>query len=350
MRYKLLGRSGLRVSELCLGTMTFGDDWGWGADAAESRRMYNLFREAGGNFIDTANLYTNGTSETLLGEFTQGHREGMVLATKYTNAPPGRDPNAGGNQRKNMMQACEASLRRLKTDYIDLYWLHIWDAMTPVEEVMRGFDDLVRQGKVLYVGISDCPAWWIARGATIAELRGWAPIVALQVEWSLIERTVERELIPMAQALGMAVTPWSPLASGILTGKYTNADGSAKPTSGQKARLDDLQMDGLGRPTPRKHAIAKTVMDIAARLGHSPAQVALNWLRRQPGTVLPILGTRKLAQLEDNLKCLSWALGDEDLATLNQVSAVEMGFPDEFLNRSTVRTFVYGGLRDQIDA
>ncbi|MGH7179180.1 MAG: aldo/keto reductase, partial [Tepidisphaeraceae bacterium] len=206
MRYKLLGRSGLRVSELCLGTMTFGEDWGWGAPKDESRKMFDAFIDAGGNFIDTANLYTQGTSESFIGEFMQNRRDRIVLATKYTNSAPGNDPNAGGNQRKTMFTAVDASLKRLKTDYIDLYWLHIWDQITPVEEVMRGFDDLVRQGKVLYCGVSDAPAWWVSRANTIADFRGWAPFVAIQIEWNLIERTVERELVPMARALGLAIT------------------------------------------------------------------------------------------------------------------------------------------------
>ena len=206
MNYRLLGKSGLRVSEFCLGTMTFGEDWGWGSSKDEAKKIYDAFREAGGNFIDTANIYTNGTSESFLGEFFKGHRESVVLATKFTNAAAGTDPNAAGNHRKNMVQAVEASLKRLQTDYIDLYWVHIWDQITPVEEVMRGLDDLVRQGKVLYVGISDAPAWWIAQANTLATLRGWSPFVGLQIEYSLIERTVERELIPMAKALDLGVT------------------------------------------------------------------------------------------------------------------------------------------------
>jgi aryl-alcohol dehydrogenase-like predicted oxidoreductase len=220
MKYRLLGNSGLRVSEAALGTMTFGEDWGWGAAKDEARKVYDAFRDAGGNFIDTANFYTNGTSESFLGEFMKGHREGVVLATKYTNAVPGKDPNAAGNQRKNMFQAVNASLKRLGTDYLDLYWVHIWDQLTPVEEVVRGLDDLVRQGKVLYVGISDAPAWWVAQANTLAQLRGWSPFVGLQIEYSLIERTVERELIPMAKALNLGVAAWSPLAKGLLTGKY----------------------------------------------------------------------------------------------------------------------------------
>ncbi len=218
MKYRLFGNSGLRVSEVSLGTMTFGEDWGWGATKDESRKIYDAYRAAGGNFIDTANIYTNGSSENLLGEFIRDHRQSVVLATKYTNASAGSDPNAAGNHRKSMVQALEASLRRLKTDYIDLYWLHIWDQMTPVEEVMRAFDDLIRQGKVLYIGVSDAPAWWVAQANTLAELRGWTQFIGLQIEYSLIERTVERELIPMAKAFKLGLVAWSPLAGGLLTG------------------------------------------------------------------------------------------------------------------------------------
>src|SRR5262249_824772 len=227
MKYRLLGNSGLRVSEMALGTMTFGEDWGWGTAKDEAQKVYNAFREAGGNFIDTANLYTNGSSESFLGEFMKGHRESIVLATKYTNAAPGTDPNAAGNQRTNMMQAVEASLKSLKTSYIDLYWVHIWDQLTPVEEGMRGLDDLVRQARGRYVGSSDGPAWWIAQANTLAMLRGWSPFIGLQIEYSLIERTVERELVPMAKALTLGVTAWSPLSGGVLTGKY-HGQGSAE--------------------------------------------------------------------------------------------------------------------------
>src|SRR5258706_5729992 len=230
MKYRLLGKSGLRVSEAALGTMTFGDEWGWGSPKDEAQKIYETYREAGGNFIDTAKFYTNGTSEKFVGEFMRGHRESVVLATKYSNATPGNDPNAAGNHRKSMMQALEASLKRLQTDYIDLYSVHIWDAITPVEEVMRGLDDVVRQGKVLYVGISDAPAWWVAQANTLAELRGWTQFIGLQLEYSLIERTVERELIPMAKALHTGVVAWSPLAGGFLTGKY---HGEGKPDRGR---------------------------------------------------------------------------------------------------------------------
>src|SRR5258707_7016329 len=230
MKYRLLGKSGLRVSEASLGTMTFGDEWGWGSPKAEAQKVYETYREAGGNFLDTANFYTNGTSAKFLGEFIECHRESVVLATKYSNAVPGNDPNAAGNHRKSMMQALEASLKRLQTDYIDLYWVHIWDGITPVEEVMRGLDDLFLQGKVLYVGISDAPAWWVAQANTLAELRGWTQFIGLQIEYSLMERTVERELVPMARALNLGVLAFSPLAKGVLTGKY---HGEGKPDGGR---------------------------------------------------------------------------------------------------------------------
>ncbi len=264
MRYQLLGRSGLRVSELCLGTMTFGENWGWGSAKGESRKVYDAFRTAGGNFLATANIYTNGTSETQLGEFLQGHRGEVVLATKYTNAASGAaDPNAGGNHRKNMMQAVEASLKRLKTDYNDLYWLHIWDKITQIEEVMRAFDDLVRQGKILYAGVSDMPAWVTARANTLAELRGWTSFIGLQIEYSLIERTPERELLPMAAALGLGVTAWSPLAGGVLTGKYANKQGGG----GRYESPGNRQFMATGE---RTDAVVKEVSAVAKEVGRPP--------------------------------------------------------------------------------
>jgi aryl-alcohol dehydrogenase-like predicted oxidoreductase len=353
MRYKLLGRSGLRVSELCLGTMTFGEDWGWGASKDESRRIYDIFRESGGNFIDTADLYTNGTSERFLGEFMEAHRDSVVLATKFSNAAPGKDPNAGGNQRNNLMRAVDASLKRLRTDYVDLYWLHNWDQLTPAEEIMRGFDDLVRAGKVLYVGISDAPAWWVSRANALAEFRGCTPFVGLQIEWSLIERTVERELVPMAQALGLAITPWGPIGAGVLTGKYTNRDGTPKKSTGEGARYENSMMAEWANLDERKHRIAKTVMDIAAESNHSAAQVAINWLRQRSvagSPVIPIIGARKASQVQDNLKCVDWTLSDEQLHRLEEVSRISMGFPHDFFAMNMVRTFAYGGTRDLIDA
>jgi len=248
--------------------MTFGEDWGWGSSKDESRHILDAFFEAGGNFIDTANVYTNGTSESLLGEFLKGDRDRAVLATKYTNAMPGTDPNAGGNQRKNMMRSVEASLKRLQTDYIDLYWLHIWDKITPLDEVMRAFDDLVRQGKILHAGVSDMAAWAVARASTLAELRGWTPFVGLQIEYSLIERTVERELIPMAEALGLGVTAWSPLAGGVLTGKYVEGKAEAD------ARMNSEMMKGYNRDDERARRVVSEVQAVARDVGRSPAQVA----------------------------------------------------------------------------
>jgi aryl-alcohol dehydrogenase-like predicted oxidoreductase len=342
MQYRLLGNSGLRVSEAALGTMTFGDDWGWGAAKDEARKVYDAFREAGGNFIDTANLYTNGTSETFLGEFMQGHRQSMVLATKYTNAVPGKDPNAAGNQRKNMVQAVEASLKRLQTDYIDLYWVHIWDQITPVEEVMRALDDLVRQGKILYVGISDAPAWWIAQANTLAQLRGWSPFVGLQIEYSLIERTVERELIPMAKALNIGVTAWSPLAGGVLTGKYHGQG------SGEAGRMSSEMMKDFLHEEQRANRVVAAVKEVAAQTGRSMAQVALAWLRYRPVPVIPIIGARKLSQLQDNLASLELTLSNDQLKKLDEASSIDLGFPQDMYSKKLVQGFRYGGLRDQI--
>jgi aryl-alcohol dehydrogenase-like predicted oxidoreductase len=343
MRYKLLGRSGLRVSELCLGTMTFGEDWGWAASREESRKVYDTFLEAGGNFIDTANVYTNGTSERLLGEFMHGQRERIVLATKYTNAAPGTDPNAAGNQRKSMVQALEASLKRLKTDYIDLYWLHIWDQVTPIEEVMRAFDDLVRQGKILYAGVSDIPAWVVAKANTLADLRGWTPFVGLQVEYSLIERTPERELLPMAAGLGLGVTAWSPLARGVLTGKQLEAGGAKDSRQSHPGMKQFMASDA------RKEAIVREVVALARECGHSPAQVALAWLRQRATPVIPIIGARKLAQVKDNLACVDIRLEPAFVQRLDAVSRIEMGFPHDLFAYEMARSLVYGGMRDRID-
>jgi aryl-alcohol dehydrogenase-like predicted oxidoreductase len=344
MRYRLLGKSGLRVSELCLGTMTFGEDWGWGSSKEESRKVYDAFMEAGGNFIDTANVYTNGTSETLLGEFMTGQRDRIVLATKYTNAVPGTDANAAGNHRKSMMRAAEASLQRLQTDYIDLYWLHIWDQLTPIEEVMRAFDDLVRQGKILYAGVSDMPAWLVARANTLAELRGWTSFVGLQIEYSLIERTPERDLVPMAAALGLGVTAWSPLAGGVLTGKQLEPGGARDSRQGNDMVRQFMQSDA------RKEAIVREVVAVARASGHSSAQVALAWLRQRPQPVIPIIGARKLAQVKDNLACLDVKLAPAQIDRLDAVSKIELGFPLDMFSKEMVRSLRSGGMQDQIDA
>ena len=341
MRYKLLGHSGLRVSELCLGTMTFGEDWGWGGSYDESRKIFDLFAEAGGNFLDTANLYTNGTSEKYVGEFVAADREKWVVATKYSLNTGQGEVNAGGNHRKNMVQAVEASLKRLGMEYIDLLWLHAWDFTTPVEEVMRAFDDLVRAGKVLYIGVSDTPAWIISQANTIATLRGWTPFIGLQIEYSLRERTPERDLLPMARAFDIGVTAWSPLGGGVLTGKYNlPAD-----ESGETGRLSDPMF----KISERDLKVAETVISIANELGRSPAQAALNWLRQQPGNIIPIIGSRKVSQIQDNLACLEFQLSPEQMQRLDEVSAIELGFPHDFLKSPMVQDFAFAGSLAKID-
>lgn len=341
MRYKLLGRSGLRVSELCLGTMTFGEDWGWGASSEESKKIFDAFAEAGGNFLDTANLYTNGTSEKYVGEFVKSDRDKWVVATKYSLNTGNGEVNAGGNHRKNMVQAVEGSLKRLNLEYIDLLWLHAWDFTTPVEEVMRAFDDLVRAGKVLYIGVSDTPAWIISQANTIATLRGWTPFIGLQIEYSLKERTPERDLLPMAKAFDLGVTAWSPLGGGVLTGKY-NVPAEQSEESG---RLTDSTF-----PISEKDLkIAETVVNIAQEIERSPSQVALNWLRQKSAQIIPIIGSRKLTQFEENLACLEFALTPEQIEQLDQVSAIELGFPHDFLNSDMVQDFAFAGALKKID-
>jgi aryl-alcohol dehydrogenase-like predicted oxidoreductase len=287
-------------------------------------------------------VYTNGTSKSFLGEFMKDHRQSVVMATKYTNAAPGTDPNAAGNHRKSMVQAVEASLTRLQTEYIDLYWVHIWDQITPVEEVMRGLDDLVRGGKVLYVGISDAPAWWIAQANTLAHLRGWSPFIGLQIEYSLIERTVERELIPLARALDLGVTAWSPLANGVLTGKY-HGHGSSEP-----GRMSSDTMTEFLPEQQRTDRIIAAVRTASNQIGRSMAQVALAWLRYRPVPVIAIIGARKLSQLQDNLASFDLTLSSDQVRTLDQASRIELGFPHDLYAKEMVRTFIYGGLRDQI--
>jgi aryl-alcohol dehydrogenase-like predicted oxidoreductase len=337
MRYKLLGKSGLRVSELALGTMTFGQEWGWGASKEESKKIFGAYVEAGGNFIDTANRYTEGTAEKFVGEFIAADRDHFVLATKYTLFMRRDDPNFSGNHRKNMVQSLEASLKRLKTDAIDLYWVHAWDYMTPVEEVMRALDDMVRAGKILYVGISDTPAWIVAQANTLAELRGWSRFVGIQLQYSLIERNIERELLPLARGTDMAVMAWGALGVGVLTGKY-NRDASAE---GRAALWGNISEKNL--------RIAQAVSEIAEQIGRSPSQVALNWVRQQPGVIIPIIGAKKVAQAKDNLACLDFTLSEEQLARLAEVSRIELGFPYDFLTSEGVRDLVFGGTFAQID-
>lgn len=342
--YRLLGRSGLRVSPLSLGTMTFGTDWGWGSDEADSRRIFDAYVDRGGNFIDTANQYTNGTSESFVGDFARDKRDRLVIATKYTLNRQAGDPNSGGNHRKSMLRSVESSLKRLHSDYIDILYLHAWDFTTSPDEIMRAFDDLVRSGKVLYAAISDAPAWQVARMQTLAEVRGWAPLVALQIEYSLIQRTVERDLIPMARELGLGVIPWSPLGSGVLTGKYNQADldagsGEARAKSSRKNIAA-----ANGALTGRGLEIAEVVKSIARDLDKTPSQVAIAWTLQNPAVVAPIVGARTLAQLEDNLKALEVTLSPEALVQLDEASRVDLGFPHDFLQRPLTRSVIFGGL------
>jgi aryl-alcohol dehydrogenase-like predicted oxidoreductase len=332
MNYRLLGPSGLRVSELCLGTMTFGTEWGWGADYEASKQVFDAYVQAGGNFIDTANRYTEGTSERFTGEFIAADREYFVLATKYTLFSRRNDPNAAGNHRKNLVQSLEASLKRLQTSYVDLLWVHAWDFTTPVAEVMRALDDLVRAGKVLHTGISDTPAWIVAQAQTIALERGWTPFSALQIEYSLLQRTPERDLLPMAAAFGMALTPWAPLAGGALTGKYLTASEDPRRLAPESARLNE-----------RNTRIVQETVAVAQELGVSPAQVAINWTRQRRQTVIPIVGARSGPQILDSLGCTAFAIPQAQMERLDAASAVDLGFPHEFLRAEYVRDLIYGG-------
>ncbi|MBN8657199.1 MAG: aldo/keto reductase [Anaerolineae bacterium] len=333
MRYKLLGRSGLRVSELCLGTMTFGNDWGWGAEKDESKKMFDLFAEAGGNFIDTSNNYTNGTSEKFIGEFMQNDRDHFVIATKYTLTERKSDPNFGGNHRKNMMRSVEGSLKRLGADFIDLLYLHMWDYVTPVEEVMRAMDDLVRSGKVLYVGVSDTPAWVVSQANMLADLRGWSRFVALQAPYSLADRALERDLIPMAEANDMAVLAWGVLEGGELTGKYNVPSDEPKRSTDTSERIKK---------------VASMLMEVAKEIGHTPSQVAINWVRQGSQHIIPILGSRSDKHLKDNLGCLDFSLTDEQIRRLNESSPIELGFPHSFLASDHVRGLIFGETFERI--
>jgi aryl-alcohol dehydrogenase-like predicted oxidoreductase len=343
--YRLLGRSGLRVSPFALGTMTFGTDWGWGSDQDEARKMFDHYAEQGGNFIDTASMYTNGTAERMVGEFAKDRRDRLVIATKYTMTSDPSDPNAGGNHRKSMMRSVHASLQRLQTDYIDLLYLHTWDFTTPVQEILRGLDDLVSSGKVLYVGISDTPAWQVSRMQAICELRGWAPLIALQLEYNLIERTVERDLIPMATDMGLGVITWSPLRKGVLAGRYTRedlaADTSARSPDGTRRSV--VQSRGL--LTERDLQIADVVKQVASELDTTPSRVALAWVLAHSPVTAPIIGTRTLTQLEDNLGALGIELTPEQLHRLDQASAIELGFPHDLLSQPRIRGHAFGDTR-----
>src|SRR5882757_5100567 len=334
--YVTLGNSGLRVSPFCLGAMTFGEDWGWGSSVSESEAIMAAFLARGGNFIDTANVYTKGHSEKIIGDFIgrdRARRDRVVLATKFFgNLYPG-DPNAGGAGRKNIVSSCEQSLRRLQTDYIDLYWMHCWDRYTPIEETMRALDDLVAAGKVRYIGLSDTPAWKVAQAQTIARFRGWAPLIALQIEYSLLERTVEGELIPMALEMGLGVTPWSPLKSGVLSGKYTRENAATV-----KADRGERVTAALGE---RMYAIIDELARIATEAGATPASVALAWVQGRPGVASTIIGARRLDQLEQNLAALDLTLTADQAAGLDKLSTPALNFPASFLKGAL--GFMLGG-------
>ncbi|GHO60520.1 aldo/keto reductase [Ktedonobacter robiniae] len=320
--YITFGTSGLRVSPFALGTMTFGEDWGWGSSVADAEAILTRYLELGGNFIDTANIYTDGHAEKIIGNFIakgRVRRDHIVLATKFFfNLYPG-DPNGGGASRKAIIEQCEQSLRRLQTDYIDLYWLHNWDRLTPIEETMRALDDLVTAGKIRYIGFSDIPAWKVAQAQTIAHFRGWAPIVAVQLEYSLRERTVEGELIPMAQELGLAVAPWSPLNNGVLTGKYTRQNaGTAK---GRGERMLSL--------TEKDYELLDTLGEIAHELDTTIAAVALAWVQGSPGVTSTIIGARTPRQLDENLAALDLQLSPAHVATLDKLTEPTLDFPSQ---------------------
>jgi aryl-alcohol dehydrogenase-like predicted oxidoreductase len=329
--YVTLGRSGLRVSPLCLGTMTFGTEWGWGSEEPVARAVFDNYIEAGGNFIDTANVYTEGRSEELLGKFItdSGLRHRLVLATKFTFNPDLGDPNAGGNGRKNIYRSVEDSLRRLNTDYIDLYWLHAWDTVTPAEEVVSTLNALVQSGKIRHYGFSDTPAWYVARAKTIAEKEGKEGLVALQLEYSLVERNIEREHVPAAQELGLGICPWSPLAGGFLTGKYKQK-GNTGEGEGRLEIAKDADNPIFHRFTPRNWEILKQLVDVAKQLNRPPSQVALNWIATQPGITSTIIGASKLSQLEDNLRYAEFEIPIELRKRLDDVSAIEVQHPYGF--------------------
>lgn len=345
MRYTTFGRrTGLRVSQYALGTGNFGTGWGAGAERDEAKQIFDRFVEAGGNFIDTADAYQFGQSEQLLGEFIHSDRDDLVVATKFTvGARPGGGLARTGNSRKNLRASVEESLKRLDTDYIDILWVHYPDALTPIDELMRGLDDLVSQGKILHAAFSNFPAWRVSRAAALADVVGWAPVAGIQVEYSLVERTADRELLPMAEALGLGVTMWSPLGGGLLTGKYRNSD---------KGRLIDLKTLVHTESTDQKSSIVDTVLAIAEEVGRTPAQVATAWVNEHSGRLatssIPIIGPRSLSQLEDYLEALSLELTVEQYERLSEVSAIPLGIPHE-ANAASLNG-LQGGLAKQVDA
>ena len=340
--FTTLGRSGLRVNPLCLGTMTFGTGWGWGVEEHVARDVFHRYIEVGGNFIDTADGYAASQSEAILGRLISEAklRDRVVLATKFTFNADAANANAGGNGRKNVYRALEGSLHRLQTDYIDLYWLHAWDTVTPVEEVLATMNDLVRAGKIRYYGLSDTPAWYLSRMQTLAEKEGKERLIALQLEYSLVERTIEREHIPAAQELGMGVCPWSSLAAGFLTGKYKRAGNSG---SGE-GRLEKTKNDPVfERFTERNWRILDVLLEVAKQIGKSPAQVALNWAATQPGISSVILGASSVKQLDDNLGSIEFTIPQELRQRLDEATELEPANPYQFFG-STIQSRIHGGM------
>lgn len=327
MRYALLGQTGLRVSELFLGAMTHDSP-------DELRHMLDLYADAGGNVIDTASAY--GDSERDLGALLEGRRDRFVVATKYTISRDRSDLNAAGNHRKNLLLSLEASLQRLRTDYIDLLWVHVWDRHTPIEETMRALDDAVRAGKILYVGISDAPAWLVSRANTLAEWRGWTPFAGLQVPYSLLRRDIERELLPMAEAFGMTVAAWGPLAGGVLSGKFTRPGGVATSTRVAPETV-----------SARDHATARAVLDVADDLGATASQVAIAWTRARSRAIHPIIGARNVEQLTDNLGVIDLVLPDDAVQRLAGATEFDVGFPTDFLDDTN--PWVFGEASGRID-
>jgi aryl-alcohol dehydrogenase-like predicted oxidoreductase len=316
--------------------MTFGEDWGWGAPKEECARILKSFVDRGGNFIDTSVNYTNGTSEKIVGDLVHGDRDHFVLGTKYSLTSRQDDPNFGGNHRKNMMRSLRQSLESLHTDFVDVLWLHMWDFTTPIEEVMRSLDVLIRSGKVLHLGASDTPAWVVSRANGIAETRGWTPFSAIQVPYNVVDRDVERELIPMARQLGLAVTTWAPLAAGLLSGKYTSGEGHGR-----------LLRPGWESSEEEKK-IARVVDHLAHDIGQSSAAVALNWLRQHAGAI-PIVGATKASQMGQDLECLDFSLSPENLSALTNANPVKLGFPQGFLTSDAVRSFIFGNTFSRIE-
>jgi aryl-alcohol dehydrogenase-like predicted oxidoreductase len=346
VRYKVFGNTGLRVSEMALGTGTFGTKWGSGADKPQARELFDHFVEQGGTLLDCADGYQGGEAESYLGEFIRAERANLAVATKFTTALGARSLLQTGNSRKAMVHSLEQSLKRLGTEYVDIYWVHFPDHVTPVDEIMRGLDDIVRAGKAHYIGLSDFPAWRVARAATFAELRAMTPLAAVQIEYSLAERTAEREVIPMASAFGMAVAIWSPLGGGMLTGKYRRGETGRRESGFGAGGLRTLD-------APTETRLFAALDATAQELGVSLAQVAIAWVRHRGdhygASFFPIIGSRKLAQLKDNLAAINVTLSAEQLQRLDAASAVPLGFPHEFIQGDALLDAQSGGLWQKLD-